>query len=444
LLRFGPGIDRPRERPQLKIAKDKKKQEDEGGFPGFFGGPLVGEKTLDMLRSAQLFVFLHVFLGACAIPNSSSMLGPKRNCLQDPSAPCCGPNDPKDQCDALKGFFVAASQGDGWLLHSNWLMGGSFCAPAPNGWHGITCVGGKVYGIDLSGNELQGTLEPTVFTAFASGLTEFSVAENQGLGGSIPTTIGKAINLCVFNAYGCSLNGTIPDVFGNLDHFTPKYCTQPRFDLHFNRLHGPLAKSIGDMDGLTYFSCANNNISGTIPQSFAKLTNLETLGLANNQFTGSIEVLASMTKLVVLFLRYNRFGGKLIPLPDTVQVLDVDHNQFSSIDPQFCTKASGMPALNHTGGCESDWPSQKLGTCCLANNDFTCKLGKPECLENCEMACGAPTPPAAPPPPPPPPPGAPARPPPVDMSTVDVINVLSAGCQLQDAQDRMRVDIELT
>jgi Leucine-rich repeat (LRR) protein len=322
----------------------------------------------------------------------------KKTCIEDPNVPCCGPEDPKEQCDALKAFFIAASQGDGWLLRSNWLMGGSFCAPAPNNWHGITCVNGKLYSIDLSGNGLQGTLEPTVFTAFASSLVEFNVANNKGLGGSIPATIGKATNFCVFNAYGCNFTGTIPDVLSDLDHFTPKYCPQPRFDLHFNFLLGPLAASIGDMDGLTYFSCANNNISGTIPQSFAKLTDLETLGLAHNpHLTGSIKVLAPMTKLKVVFLRNCSFDDELIAMPESVEVLDVDHNQFTSVDPQFCAKASGMPALGNTGGCESDWPTQPLGTCCLASNSFVCKSGSPPaCLKNCEMACGAPTPPPTP------------------------------------------------
>eukprot|EP00935_MAST-01C_sp_MAST-1C-sp1_P000619 g619.t1 len=322
----------------------------------------------------------------------------KRTCIQDPTVPCCGPKDPKEQCDALKAFFVAASKGDGWLLRSNWLMGGSFCAPAPNGWYGITCVGGKIQKIDLPGNGLQGTLAPTVFTAFASSLVEFNVAQNPGLGGSIPATIGKATNLCVFNAYGCGFTGTIPDVFSDLNHFTPKYCPQPRFDLHFNFLLGPLAASIGDMDGLTYFSCANNNISGTIPKSFAKLTDLETLGLAHNpHLTGSIKVLAPMTKLKVVFLRNCSFDDELIAMPKSLAVLDVDHNQFTSVDPQFCAKASGMPALGNTGGCESDWPKQPLGTCCLASNSFVCKSGSPPaCLKNCEMTCGAPTPPPTP------------------------------------------------
>ena len=98
-----------------------------------------------------------------------------------------------------------------------------------------------------------------------------------------------------------------------------------------------------------------------------------------------------MTKLVVLFLRHCSFGGKLIAMPKSLAVLDVDHNQFTSVDPQFCAKSLGCPHCN-TGGCESDWLTQPLGTCCLASNSFVASRQPPR-AQNCEMACGAPTPP---------------------------------------------------
>jgi hypothetical protein len=273
-------------------------------------------------------------------------------------------------------------------------MGGSFC-----GWHGIICdKSGNVVAIHLSGNGLIGTLHPAIFTGLTF-LTEFNVANNKLLRGPIPPEIGQALNLCLFEAYGCSLNGQLPDVFDKLTHFNTKYCRQPKLDLHFNDFDGILPSSIGFMDGLPYISVANNKFEAPIPQSWYNLTHLETLGIAYNPgINGTLEIITHLNSLKVLFARHCSLSGSVpVPASSTLAVMDIDFNNFNAIDSSFCSARPTLPALENPQGCDTDWPNQPFGTCCFKNNAFgpsmCSKTGAPPaCLKNCQMSCDAPTP----------------------------------------------------
>ena len=142
-------------------------------------------------------------------------------------------------------------------------MGATFCS-----WHGISCdANGNVVSIDLSGNGLIGTISSAIFTGLSQ-LLELNLANNKDLTGPLPPEIGQASNICLLELYGCSLSGDLPDVFDGLTHFNSKYCSQPKIDLHFNKLTGELPKSIGKMGALPYISVANNKHVGPIPNSW--------------------------------------------------------------------------------------------------------------------------------------------------------------------------------
>ena len=226
------------------------------------------------------------------------------NCLTDPTKSCCHASDPKDECTALKNFYVGASKGDGWIYKPNWLLGGTYCS-----FYGVSCnAEGHVTKLVLPGNGLQGVIDPSIFTKLPF-LTEFNVANNQLLAGGIPPEIGRATNLCLFEAYGCSLNGTLPDVFDKLDNFkVTAGCPQPKLDLHYNQLEGALPPSIGGMDGLPYISVANNRFEGPIPKPWENLTQLGTLGIAYNH--GINGTLVSI--MVYDFMYWHPLMGRMI------------------------------------------------------------------------------------------------------------------------------------
>jgi Leucine-rich repeat (LRR) protein len=98
--------------------------------------------------------------------------------------------------------------------------------------------------------------------------------------------------------------------------------------------------------------------------------NLTTLGLASNNLTGSIAPAYALQQLVILFLRHNGFTGEVGALSDTIEVLDLDHNAFSSVSSELCKGPSKLPALQKPNGCSQDYPTQDVQTCCLAQNEW--------------------------------------------------------------------------
>jgi hypothetical protein len=99
-------------------------------------------------------------------------------------------------------------------------------------------------------------------------------------------------------------------------------------------------------------------------------------------------IVCTTTALSVCFIRGCNFTGPIgTKLPAKLAVFDADHNRFSSIDPAICT--SPVPALGLAGGCDSDWPDQPFGTCCLSNNAFHSASSLPSCVvENCGAGIG--------------------------------------------------------
>ena len=112
-----------------------------------------------------------------------------QNCVQNTSLPCCAEDSAplkRRECTALKNFFVSSSEGDKWIYHPNWLLGGSYC-----GFYGVSCnTAGHVTKLILPGNGLQGIIHSSIFEDLIF-LEEFNVANNQLLAGPIPREIGS-------------------------------------------------------------------------------------------------------------------------------------------------------------------------------------------------------------------------------------------------------------
>jgi hypothetical protein len=87
--------------------------------------------------------------------------------------------------------------------------------------------------------------------------------------------------------------------------------------LENNGLKGTILSSIGELTGLAYLSLGGNGMSGTIPSSIGELTELAyMMGLIGNELTGRIpSKLAKLKKLTDPYLYENKLTGIVPPLP---------------------------------------------------------------------------------------------------------------------------------
>lgn len=186
-------------------------------------------------------------------------------------------------------------EGANWFSKTNWTVPGT-TGDSPCGWYGVTCEGGRVTGLNLSNNNVGGTIPAAIGNLTAlknldfSFSTDFELPE-QRITGNIPPEIGNLVNLENLNLAGVMCDGTIPASIGNLTQLKS-------LDLHFVAIDA----------GFTPYG----NLSGSIPAEIGNLTELEYLDLSSQNFTGALPAeLGNLVKLQFLYLLYNNFSGAL-------------------------------------------------------------------------------------------------------------------------------------
>lgn len=174
---------------------------------------------------------------------------------------------------ALVSFFDNTGGGS-WTTSTNWK------SSTPVGsWFGVTVSNGRVITLNLSNNNLSGT---------------------------IPSTIGNLTNLTQLQLFNNQLSGSIPTQMGNLTN-------------------------------LTSLGLENNSLSGTLPTSISNLTILSSLTLSGNQLTDSVPVVyKNLASLQQFDIRNNRMDV----LPDlstigALNTLQTEGNRltFEDIEP---------------------------------------------------------------------------------------------------------------
>ncbi|MFS8013147.1 putative non-specific serine/threonine protein kinase [Helianthus anomalus] len=145
---------------------------------------------------------------------------------------------------------------------------------------------------------------------------------SKGLEGSLSPHVGNLTFLREFLLFNNSFEGTIADWrCWNLVLATFKECYLARsignlsyrlcsLHLEFNRLHGYVPSSIGNLVGLTTLHLSFNRFIGKIPSTIGRLKNLQLATFVENQFSGQIpdEIgnLTLMTKLALDFKQVRR------------------------------------------------------------------------------------------------------------------------------------------
>ncbi len=168
-----------------------------------------------------------------------------------------------------------STNGPNWTLKTNW---GSATEPIGM-WEGVTTnADGRVTALDLSSNNLRGTL---------------------------PAALGSLTSLTTLDLSDNRLSRTIP----NLSALT----RLTMLDLGDNQLSGTIP-NLSALTSLTTLKLGDNQVSGTIPGWLGSLTSLTTLNLRDNRLTGPIpEELGDLTQLDILYLDDNQLSG---PIPE--------------------------------------------------------------------------------------------------------------------------------
>ncbi|HOB51593.1 MAG TPA: FG-GAP-like repeat-containing protein [Acidobacteriota bacterium] len=234
----------------------------------------------------------------------------------------------------------------------------------------FTCLGsgclGQVSQVYLSNNELTGAIPPVDDVAY------LYLNDNQ-LSGLLPEFIGEGHPM-EMDLSGNQLSGSLdPEyfqnnpsiIFLNLGHnaFTgilPEFyydfgsCPLQVVILNNNQLDGGIPSSWGDMGELVQLDLSHNQLSGTIPAELTFLTGIVSINLGENQLTGSMPAFASWIHPMLRDLRLNanELSGEI---PSEIGTLDLRHlalgsNQLSgSIPESFTNLPLDLEYMNLSG-----------------------------------------------------------------------------------------------
>lgn len=242
---------------------------------------------------------------------------------------CVAPD--KDALVALIGLYTSAG-GKSWTNNGSWLSQAPLSA-----WYGLTVdVDGRVTGLDLSDNNLSGSL-PSSLSKLAD-LKKLDLGGNAGLLGPLPESLtGLSIESLDLDGTGlCAPSGAGYRAWldGIADKSGVEVCAVERPDWEalvtlYYETNGPNWKnntnwlsaeplnswygvSTDDGGRVTGLRLAWNNLLGSLPAALGDLEKLEQLVLSGNELSGPIPVeLANLTRLRVLSLFYCWISGSI-------------------------------------------------------------------------------------------------------------------------------------
>lgn len=172
--------------------------------------------------------------------------------------------------DALIKFYHATN-GQNWKIKWNLSLSVST-------WYGVQAENGKVIGLALGDNNLQGEL-PTEFFDLIN-LVTIDLHKNK-LQGKLSTEIGKLNQLEILSLFNNEIQGDLP---GSIY----KISTLKILLLNNNKLSGSISNDIVNFHALQNLSFFDNNFEGEIPKELEKLHNLSELNLSYNKFKGTV------------------------------------------------------------------------------------------------------------------------------------------------------------
>lgn len=266
-----------------------------------------------------------------------------------------------------------ATNGPYWNNRSGWSVPGN-PGDNPCGWYGVSCDSTRVTSIDLSSNNLVGTIPESITTmqvlkyfyvannkisgdipASIGNLTHLrhlEMSDNANLKGEIPVSIGNLTLLELLSINNTKISGNIPSVLGSLTRLKT-------IGLGSNQLSGSIPGSLGNLAQLSALFLYQNQLSGEIPSELGNASSLTSLNLGNNQLTGTIpSSIGNLTNLRILYLEYNNLSGSLSGLGGISSACEVNLTfnrfKFDGIEPHIAKLDYYIPqktfSLTNEGG----------------------------------------------------------------------------------------------
>ncbi len=253
------------------------------------------------------------------------------------------------QCPPLsdRGILIAlydATGGPEWTNSGDWLTDALL-----GEWYGVsTDAGGRVVGLDLQSNGLEGPI-PRELGGLAE-LETLILFENE-LTGSIPPELGALAMAKLVVLAANQLSGPIPAELGGL-------ADVEELHLNGNQLTS-VPPELGGLAELAVLSLASNELT-SLPRELGELGNLRALSLQGNQLASVPPELGELGNLRALTLNFNQLtsvppelGGlanleslglwsnELTSVPpelgelSNLQELDLDENRLTAVPPEL-------------------------------------------------------------------------------------------------------------
>ena len=133
--------------------------------------------------------------------------------------------------------------------------------------------------LQLERNKFYGRIPS--FRSLSSQLRDLDLSDNQWTG-EIPSEIGLATRLTSLRiAHTQQLNGSLPESLYNI-------ASLRLLDLQDNRLKGTLSAQIGKLTNLREIYLQNNSMTGSLPSQLGRLSNIEEFWIHGNVFVGAV------------------------------------------------------------------------------------------------------------------------------------------------------------
>lgn len=193
----------------------------------------------------------------------------------------------------------------------------------------------------------------------------------EDLTGSIPSSIGRLVNLTSLKINNRYLSGSIPIEIGdlvNLIHLNISNQTpHPSMGSYVsNQMSGSIPIQIGELINLTSLDLGDNGLTGEIPSELGNLINLTSLDLGSNSLTGEIPTgIGDLISLTSLLLDNNELEGSLFESFCELENVDFRNNKFC---PQFPTCLElYLIGYQECSECDSNYSYQQD---CLSSIDI--------------------------------------------------------------------------